>query len=97
MRLVKASHLDPFYLFITPPKYSELLERLKGRGTETEEAVASRLAAAKGEIRYAHEPGVHDAVVVNDDVDRAYRVFEKIALGESIEGDPFPDLEVPED
>ncbi|CAG7853900.1 Guanylate kinase; AltName: Full=GMP kinase [Serendipita indica DSM 11827] len=97
VRLVKASHLDPFYLFITPPKYSELVKRLTGRGTETEEAVASRLAAAKGEIRYAQEPGVHDAVVVNDDVDRAYRVFEKIALGESTEGDPFPDLEVPED
>ncbi|KAG8818497.1 hypothetical protein FRC17_010812 [Serendipita sp. 399] len=97
VRLVKESKLDPFYLFIAPPKYADLVNRLTGRGTETQEAIEARLNAAKAEIRYAQEPGVHDAIVVNDDVERAYRVLERIALGESVEGDPFPDLEMPED
>ncbi|KIM32021.1 hypothetical protein M408DRAFT_15003 [Serendipita vermifera MAFF 305830] len=97
VRLVKASHLKPFYLFVTPPSYEELLPRLTGRGTETSEAIEARLAAAKKEIKYAKEPGVHDAFVVNDDVERAYEVFKNIALGESVEGDPMPNLELPED
>ncbi|KAG8864414.1 hypothetical protein FRC20_010228 [Serendipita sp. 405] len=97
VRLVKASKLDPFYLFISPPKYADLVSRLTGRGTETSEAIQARLDTAKAEIRYAQEPGAHDAIVVNDDIERAYSILEKIALGESVEGDSFPDLEMPED
>lgn len=93
VRLVKASHLKPFYLFVAPPSYADLLPRLTGRGTETPEAIEARLAAAKNEIKYAQEPGVHDAFVVNDDIDRAYEVFKSIALGESVQGDPMPEFE----
>lgn len=35
------------------------------------------------EIAYAKQPGVHDLVIVNDDVERAYSLLEKIALGEA--------------
>lgn len=68
-----------------------------GRGSENPDSIAARLAVAKKEIKYAQEPGFHDAFVVNDDVDRAYEVFKRIALGETTEGDPMPNLEVPED
>ena len=94
---MKASQLQPFYLFIAPPSYADLLPRLTGRGSESPESIADRLAAAKEEIKYAQEPGVHDAVIVNDDVERAYEVFKKIALGESLEGDPMPNLEIQDD
>ncbi|PVF93819.1 putative GUK1-guanylate kinase [Serendipita vermifera] len=97
VRLVKQSHLKPFYLFVAPPRFSDLAERLQGRGSETPETIASRLEAAKNEIRYAQEPGAHDAIVVNDDVERAYQVFKAFALDEEgVEGDQMPEFEMPD-
>jgi guanylate kinase len=84
--------MDAFYLFVAPPSKETLGDRLKGRGTETEEAVQSRLQAAIAEIQYAQQPNIYDAVVVNDELDRAYDVFKKIALGEAREADPMPAL-----
>lgn len=97
MRLIKASNLDPLYLFIAPPSFQELRVRLSGRGTENEDSIAKRLAAAVKEIDYAREPGVHDVVVVNDDIEKAYEKLKKIALAESSEGDSLPDLQTEED
>jgi len=51
------------------------------------------LAIALGEIAYAKQPGVHDLVIVNDDVDRAYDLLEKIALGEEVTADALPPLD----
>jgi len=68
-----------------------LQRRLTERGTEGPESVAARLAAAEKEIEYAQEPGVHDAFVENDDLERAYEVFKNLALGHTSEGDPFPE------
>jgi guanylate kinase len=50
-----------------------------------------RLDAAIAEIQYAVEGG-HDIVVVNDDVERAYGVLEKVALGAQVEGDKLPEF-----
>jgi guanylate kinase len=47
------------------------------------------LSAAKSEIKYAVDGG-HDVIIVNDNVDRAYDLLQKVALGESIEGDRLP-------
>ena len=66
-------------IFILPPSYEELESRLKGRGTETEDVVARRLAEAKGEILRANE---FDYVVVNDDIDEAARKVEAIIEAE---------------
>lgn len=72
---------------------SALQERLQQRGTEGEAAVQKRLAAALEEIQYAKKPNVHDLVIVNDDLDRAYELFKKVALGENIAGDTLPSLD----
>lgn len=93
VRSLKKTSLKPFYLFISPPSISTLSARLRGRGTETEELVRSRLQAAVNEISYAKEPGSYDAVLINDDLERAYKLLEKIALGESREGDVMPPLD----
>ncbi|RPD64342.1 guanylate kinase [Lentinus tigrinus ALCF2SS1-7] len=92
VRQIKATNLNPVYLFISPPSLAALRKRLQGRGTETEAAVAKRLATALKEIEYAKE-GAHDLVIVNDDLDRAYEKFARVALGEPIISDPLPPLD----
>ena len=69
---------------------TSLRDRLQQRGTEAETAVQRRLAAAREEIQYAKERNVHDLVIINDDLDRAYELFRKAALGEEIAGDTLP-------
>ncbi|KAF7308726.1 Guanylate kinase-like domain-containing protein [Mycena chlorophos] len=93
VRQIKASTLDPVYLFISPPSLAALRARLQGRGTETDASVQKRLATALKEIEYAKEPNVHDLVIVNDDLDRAYELFKKVALGEQITSDVLPPLD----
>lgn len=53
-------------IFVRPPSYAELEERLRGRGTECEEAIQKRLARAVEEMDYAAD---YDEVVVNGQVD----------------------------
>jgi guanylate kinase len=72
---------------------SALRERLQGRGTETEASVQKRLATAVKELEYAKQPNVHDVVIVNDNVDRAYAMLKSLALGEKITGDALPPLD----
>ena len=54
--------------FVAPPSYEELESRLRGRGTETEEQILSRLETAKGELALMEE---YDYVVVNDRIEQA--------------------------
>ncbi|KAF7971267.1 hypothetical protein HWV62_21500 [Athelia sp. TMB] len=93
IRQIKQTDLNPVYLFISPPSMTSLRERLKGRGTDTEAAIQKRLAMSLKEIEYAKEPGVHDIVIINDDLEKAYRDFQKVALGERIVGDTLPALD----
>ena len=59
---------DALLIFLRPPSMQELERRLRGRGTEDEEAIRSRLATAEAELRQATW---FDRVVVNDDAARA--------------------------
>ncbi|KAI8138161.1 guanylate kinase [Fennellomyces sp. T-0311] len=72
VQAVKKSQLKPRYIFVKPPSLEILEQRLRGRGTETEEAVQGRLAIAKGEIEYGETPGNSDRTIVNDDLESAY-------------------------
>lgn len=88
--------MEPVFLFLSPPSVPELRERLVGRGTETDDSMRKRLDAAVAEIEHAIS-GAHDIVIVNDDVERAGKALETIALGapgwESV-GDVLPALDV---
>ena len=57
-------------VFIEPPSLEVLEQRLRGRGTETEEVIASRMSAAKVELSHKME---YDKRLVNDDLDEAAR------------------------
>ena len=55
----------------------EILEqRLRGRGTEKEESIQKRLAQARNEMEYSKTPAVHDLIIVNDDLENAYKELE---------------------
>ena len=47
---MRESGLRAIFVFVAPPSVDELEKRLRGRGTETEEAVQKRLEGAKAEI-----------------------------------------------
>lgn len=73
MRSEPAAHS----IFILPPTYRDLVERLKGRGLDGEEAIARRLAVSLWEIR---RYGSYQYVIVNDDADRARKALAAIIL-----------------
>lgn len=64
-------------IFIAPPSIEELEARLRGRHTETEEAIQKRLASIKLEIENSKH---FDYKVVNDTVENAVRELEKIMM-----------------
>ena len=66
-------------IFLLPPSFSELENRLRGRGTEDEAHVAARLEMARQEIDYAPR---FDYVVVNKDADEAARQIMSIITAE---------------
>ena len=73
---MKASQFQPNYIFITTPNMEVLEERLRKRGTETEESLQKRLARAVTDIKFGEEEGNFDLYLVNDDLETAYRELE---------------------
>lgn len=67
-RQMRQAATDARLVFLAPPSWEVLEARLRGRGTETDEAVQSRLAAAQVEMA---AQGEFDDVVVNADVQLA--------------------------
>lgn len=69
-RQVRAAEPSATLVFLLPPSWDELVQRLVGRGTEGDEERARRLRTAKGELAAQNE---FDFRVVNDDVAAAAR------------------------
>ena len=70
---------DNFSVFIAPPSFEVLRNRLINRGTETAEVIEKRLAQAKNELDRAKE---YDYIVVNADLDVAVDELKNIILSE---------------
>ncbi|KXH68444.1 guanylate kinase, partial [Colletotrichum salicis] len=83
VKQIKTSNFPARYVFIAPPSEQELEKRLRGRGTEKEESVQKRLAQAKLELAYSNTPGVHDLIIVNDDLEKAYKTLEDFVYNPS--------------
>ena len=67
--------LEALYVFVAPPSVDNLEQRLKGRGTETEETLARRLGNAKREMEYGYGEDNFDYVLVNGELDVAVDVL----------------------
>ncbi len=70
---------DVVSIFIMPPSLEVLEQRLRGRGTETEEVVQQRLNEALTEISKAYE---YDYIVVNDNLEDAIVQVKAIIVAE---------------
>ena len=69
---MKKTSFKSNYVFIMPPSIQILEERLKGRGTETEESLQKRLDLAKQDIKFGEDEGNFDIIIVNDELENAY-------------------------
>ncbi len=69
---------DLITIFLIPPSIEVLEERMRARGTETEEQIKARLARAQEEISFISK---FDYVVINDDPKRAADEIAKFILG----------------
>lgn len=72
---------DPVGIFILPPSADELERRLRGRGQDSEWAIAERLSKARGEIAHHAE---YDYLVVNEDFERALEELVAIVAAEQL-------------
>lgn len=67
---LKNSLPGAYFVFILPPSRAVLEERLRARGTESEESLARRLSGAARELA---EAAWFDAWVINDDQEKAFQ------------------------
>jgi guanylate kinase len=58
-------------VFLFPPSFADLEQRLRRRGTESEEMQERRLRIAEQEIKELSAPGFADYFLINDDLEAA--------------------------
>ncbi|WP_143959971.1 guanylate kinase [Litoribacter populi] len=68
-------------VFVKVPSLDELTERLKDRGTESEESLSRRLYKAKFEMGFENK---FDVTLVNDDMEKSFAEAEKL-VGDFLE------------
>ncbi len=78
---------DGTFIFLLPPSLEELRRRITGRGTESEESLTRRLAAARDEIRLGRR---YRYAVLNDTVEDATARIQTILAAERLRADMNP-------
>jgi guanylate kinase len=68
-------------IFIVPPSLVSLEQRLRGRGQDSEEVVARRLAAARDEMSHV---GEYDYVIINNVLEQAHEDLLSIVRAERL-------------
>ena len=76
---IKEKIPEALLVFVTPPTVEELERRLTGRGTETAQVIADRLARAGEE---AEGMGQYDYILVNDTVEECVDHLHQIIVSE---------------
>ncbi|HBY57052.1 MAG TPA: guanylate kinase [Candidatus Atribacteria bacterium] len=76
---IKNKFPEGIFIFIAPPSWKDLEERLRGRRTETEKDLERRLKDAFNEMKYAKN---YDYLVVNDNIEDAVKKIESIIIAE---------------
>jgi guanylate kinase len=66
-------------VFLLPPSIAELEQRLRARGTDSDEVIRSRMERARAEISHWD---AYDYVVINDDVEACFGKVKMILEAE---------------
>lgn len=72
-----AENINILTIFIVPPSFEILEQRLRNRGTESKQMIELRMASAKSEMSHAKE---YDHIIVNDDLNIALSEVYNIIL-----------------
>jgi guanylate kinase len=72
---------DSVAIFVMPPTFTELEQRLRRRGTEDESAIAHRLGRAREEARAYSE---YDYLIINDDVEDSLSKLRAVVEAERL-------------
>jgi guanylate kinase len=78
-RQVRRRGVEVSTVFVMPPSYAVLEQRLRGRSQDSEDAIQRRLEVARSEVAAFSE---YDFIVINDDVMAAANRLSAIVVGE---------------
>ncbi len=78
---VKSKFPEAVFIFVLPPSKEELKNRLKGRGTETDDVVEKRLERALSEYQYIEN---YNYIIINDEVDLAAERIRAVITAEKL-------------
>ena len=77
MKNIRNTDLNALFIYVSPPSYEILEQRLRGRQTENEAAIQKRLNEAKESMEFSKEPGMYDHVILNDSLEVAYQKIKE--------------------
>ena len=77
--LVKEQFPNALLLFVTPPSFTDLEQRLVGRGTETKDEINRRIQRASEEVAYMSS---YDYLIINDKLEQAVQDVHQIIQSE---------------
>ncbi len=86
---IKEKYPESIAIFIMTPSFKVLEQRLRGRNTETEDSIKTRLGNAKHELK---EYKLYDYFVINDDIDEAIDNVMSIIKAEKLRIEKNEDL-----
>jgi guanylate kinase len=70
---------SPVFIYVQPPTPDALEKRLRARGSETEESIATRLRTAEREAAFFEQhKSIYHAVLVNDDLEETYLQLKEV-------------------
>lgn len=78
---IKREYPDAVLVFVMPPSVEEIYNRLKHRGTETDEVIAKRMQKAGIEITVVDR---YDYLMINDVLDESVELFHAIASSQKM-------------
>jgi len=77
LHLKRKFHDRALAVFVQPPSLETLIQRLRGRGTDSEEKLRERIAKAEKELAYAER---FDVILQNDELEKACQEAERLML-----------------
>ncbi len=86
---IKERYPDALLVFMTPPSGKELIKRLKGRGTEDDQVIGSRMKRA---LEEAEGVAGYDFILINDEVKKCSDRLNDIVIKSRSEGFEAPDI-----